>query len=263
MRLRAIIADDEELVRRSIRKFLRNHDVESITECTDGRQALDAVRAGTANLLFLDLQMPRVHGMDVIATLGEESIPPTIIITAHANHAVDAFNFHIVDYILKPFGQERFDKAVARAAQRIEILEQADGPSPAPSESVKDLLRTLTSRPEYAHRLAVPHNGRIFLIETSEIQWLEAQGNLVLVHCQQGTFALRRPLHTIQKQLDPRSFMRLHRSTLVNVRFIREIQPWFKGHHLVVLKNGQELRMSRYQQDGIQQLIGAVSGAKG
>jgi two-component system, LytTR family, response regulator len=261
MKLRAIIADDEELVRRSIRRFLRNHDVESITECTDGGQAVEAVRAGGANLLFLDLQMPRVHGMHVIATLGEENIPPTIIITAHADHAVEAFNFHVVDYMLKPFGRERFDKAVARAMQRIEIRER-DGSSSAARESVKDLLRNLAPRQEYADRLAVPHNGRIFLIETREIQWLEASGNLVLVHCQQGTYALRRPLHSIQKQLDPRSFMRLHRSTLVNVRYIREIQPWFKGHHLVVLKSGQELRMSRYQQDGIQQLIGTASSTK-
>lgn len=257
MKLRVIIADDEELVRRSIRKFLRNHAVESITECTNGRETIEAIQDGSPNLIFLDLQMPKVHGMDVIGSIGEENMPPTIIITAHANYAVEAFNFHVVDYMLKPFGRERFDKAVARARQRIERIEPRNQSSRAGRDAVEDVLRTIAPRPDYADRLAVPRNGRIYLIETSEIEWLEAKGNLVLIHCRQETYELRRPLHKIQQQLDPRYFMRLHRSTLVNVRFIREIQPWFKGHHIVVLKSGQELRMSRYQQDGIQQLIGA------
>lgn len=256
MNLRVLIADDEELVRRSVRRFLRTHEVASITECSDGRQALEAIASGTPNLVFMDIRMPKMHGMDVIGSIGEERMPATILITAHANYAIDAFNFNVVDYLLKPFGRERFDCAMRRALQRIEIPQRIEAAAAAEREFALLSSRAQGPRHEYAERIAVPRNGRIFLIETSEIEWIEAQGNLVLIHCYRQSYELRRPLAAIQKQLDPRVFVRVHRSTLVNVRFIREIQPWFKGYHLVVLKNGRELRMSRYQQGGIQHLIG-------
>jgi two-component system, LytTR family, response regulator len=257
MNLRVLIVDDEELVRRSVRRFLANHEIESIVECTDGQQALEAIRRDPVDLAFMDIQMPKMTGMDVIAKVGIERMPTTILITAHTNYAVEAFNFNVVDYLLKPFGRERFDRAVARARQWIRMPEQTEAMPSAHREREQGQFNAVRSGQQYAERMAIPRNGRISLIETSEIEWIEAQGNLVLIHCARQSYELRRPLIAIQKQLDPKIFVRLHRSTLVNVRFIREIQPWFNGYHLVVLKNGRELRMSRYQQEEVEYLMGS------
>jgi two-component system, LytTR family, response regulator len=257
MNLRVLIVDDEDLVRRSVRRFLSNHEVESVVECTNGQQALEAIRREAADLVFMDIQMPRMNGMDVIGCIGADCMPTTIVITAHAHYAADAFNFNVVDYLLKPFGRERFDRSMARAKQWIGIPDRMEARLSADRERVQSPPGAPGLRQEYAERMAIPRNGRISLIETSEIEWIEAHRNLVLIHCSRQTYELRRPLIAVQKQLDPKIFLRLHRSTLVNVRFIREIQPWFNGYHLVVLKNGRELRMSRYQQDEALYLMGS------
>ena len=257
MNLRVLIVDDEELVRRSVRRFLSNHEIGSIVECTDGQQALQAIRRDPIDLAFMDIRMPKMTGMDVLAKIGAERMPTTILITAHANYAVEAFSFNVVDYLLKPFGRERFDRAMARARQWIGIPARMEAMLSVNREREQAQPNLLRPAQQYAERMAIPRNGRISLIETSEIEWIEAQGNLALIHCARQTFELRRPLSAIQRQLDPRIFVRLHRSTLVNARFIREIQPWFNGYHLVVLKNGRELRMSRYQQEEAEYLMGS------
>lgn len=260
MSLRVIIADDESLVRKSVRKFLREHDVEIIAECEDGASALRAIRSKTPDLVFLDIQMPEMTGMDIIETLGEQQLPAMIIITAHENFAVGAYEFNVVDYLLKPFGKERFEKALARASDRIKNShEHQAGNKSTRGERVEHLLDHLLQRYDHADRIPVPKNGRVALVETKRIEWLEAQGNILRLHCDDETHELRKALSTMQKQLDPRSFIRIHRSTIVNIRFVREVQPWFNGHHIVVLKSGQQLRMSRYRHDGMQKLLGSYS----
>jgi two-component system LytT family response regulator len=260
MSLRVVIADDESLVRKSIRRFLRDHDVEIVEDCEDGISALEAIRSKSPDLVFLDIQMPELTGMGVLEAIGEEKIPAIVIITAHANFAVDAYEFNVVDYLLKPFGKERFEKALSRVRQRIGVADdQLAENSPTKGKRVEKLLEHLLQQYEYVDRIPVPRNGRVFLVETRRIEWIEAKGNLLLLHCDGETYELRKPLSMLQKQLDPRSFIRIHRSTIVNVRFVREIQPWFNGHHIVMLKSGQQLRMSRYRHEGIQRLMGSSS----
>jgi two-component system LytT family response regulator len=260
MSLRVVIADDEFLVRKSILRFLRDHDVEILEECEDGVSALKAIRSKAPNLVFLDIQMPEMTGMDLIEALNEEQMPAIIIITAHANFAVDAYEFNVVDYLLKPFGKERFEKALSRARQRIGMPDDRPiGSTPAMGNRVEKLLEHLLQQHEYIDRIPVPRNGRVLLIEARRVEWIEAKGNALFLHCEGETYELRKALSTIQKQLDPRGFIRIHRSTMVNIRFVREVQPWFNGHHIVVLKNGQQLRMSRYRQEGMQRLIGSSS----
>ena len=260
MSLRVVIADDEFLVRKSIRRFLRDHDVEIVEECEDGVSALEAIRSKAPHLVFLDMQMPEMKGMDVIEALGEEQMPAMIIITAHADFAVDTYEFNVVDYLLKPFRRERFEKALSRARQRIGLPgDQPLQKSSTRGKRVEALLEHLLQKYEYVDRIPVPRKGSVFLVDTRRIEWIEAKNNLLYLHSDGEIHELRKALSTMQKQLDPRNFVRIHRSTMVNIRFVREIQPWFNGHHVVVLKSGQQLRMSRYRHDGMQRLMGSSS----
>ena len=262
MGLKVLIADDEALVRKSIRRLLRDHDIDSLEECEDGRAALNAIRDRSPDLVFLDIQMPEMSGMQLMEELGEQRAPATIIISAYANFGVASYEFDVVDYLLKPFNKERFEKALARAGSRIAARRVDVQPT---VQHVRDsapllerMLETLLARRyEEVERIPVPKNGRVSLIETSRIEWMEARGNTLLLHCDNEVYPLRKPLSAIQKQLDPRSFIRVHRSTIVNVRFIREIQPWFNGYHVLILKNGQRLRISRYRHDVMQRLVGS------
>ena len=173
---------------------------------------------------------------------------------------MNAYEFNVVDYLLKPFGRERFEKALSRAHLRIDARDdQSTEAAPAKRKRVEILLEHLLERYEHVDRIPVPRNGRVSLIETQHIEWIEAKGNVLLLHCGGDTFEIRKALSTLQKQLDPRSFIRIHRSTIVNIRFVREIQPWFNGHHIVVLRSGQQLRMSRYRHEGMQRLMGLSS----
>jgi two-component system, LytTR family, response regulator len=239
--IRALIVDDEPLARRSIRRFLnRGSGIEIRGECADGESAVDAIRLEKPDLVFLDVQMPEITGFDVIRQIGPEAMPITIFVTAYDKYAVRAFEMNAIDYLLKPFGEQRFAQALKRAKERL-----------AGKVNLDD-LRVLLSGLEQAQtddRLTVSASGRILLINVKDIDWISASGNYAQLHTGNRDYEIRQSLTTLEARLNPRQFVRIHRSTIVNVRRIREIQPWFHGHHLVVLQNGQELRMSRYQRD--------------
>jgi two-component system LytT family response regulator len=244
MTVRALIVDDEPLARRAVRRLLGKHDhVEVIAECGDGDSAVRLVRETTPDLVFLDIQMPEMDGFQVLSRVGADDMPVTIFVTAHDRFALRAFDAHAVDYLLKPIGRKRFDLALSRARQRIAgNLDRAE---------LRRLVASLekVAAPRYADRLAVPDRGRIRLIPADEIDWIAAAGNYVRIHAGGREHELRETLVQIEAKLDPAQFLRIHRSTIVNVHRIREIQPWFHGHHRVVLVDGTELRMSRYQRD--------------
>jgi len=239
--IRALIVDDEPLARRSIRRFLnRASGMEIIGQCGDGESAVDAIRSEKPDLVFLDVQMPEMTGFDVIRQIGPEAMPVTIFVTAYDKYAVRAFEMNAIDYLLKPFGEQRFAHALKRAKERLA------------GKSNLDDLRVLLAglqRAQTDDRLTVSANGRILLINVKDIDWISASGNYAQLHTGNRDYEIRQSLTTLEGRLNPREFIRIHRSTIVNVRRIREIQPWFHGHHLVVLQNGQELRMSRYQRE--------------
>ncbi len=248
--IRALIVDDEPLARRSIRRFLDSGSgVEVIGQCGDGESAVEAIRSKKPDLVFLDVQMPEMTGLDVIRQIGPESMPITVFVTAFDKYAVRAFETNAVDYLLKPFGKQRFELALKRAKERL-----------AGKLNLNDLGVVLATLEEaqaknvYVDRLTVSTNGRILLISVKDIDWISASGNYAQLHAGNHHFEIRQTLTNLEARLNPREFVRIHRSTIVNVRRIREIQPWFHGHHLVVLQNGQKLRMSRYQRDVAKQL---------
>lgn len=247
--IRTLIVDDEPHARRSIRRFLEREDgVEIVGECGDGESAVHAIRGKKPDLIFLDIQMPEMTGFEVIRKLGT-SMPVTVFITAYDRYALRAFDTNAIDYLLKPFSRERLQRAVARARERI-----------AGRAGVGEVRRLLASldKTDSSHqrleRLSVCHNGRIFLINVDEIDWISASGNYAILYVADRHYETRETLTRLEARLDRRHFLRIHRSTIVNVRRIREIRPWFHGHHLVVLETGVELRMSRYQKDVAKQL---------
>ena len=243
----ALIVDDEPHARRSIRRFLDSDGtIEVIGECADGESAVEMIRSKKPHLVFLDIQMPEMTGFDVIRSLGS-TMPVTVFVTAYDHYALSAFDANAIDYLLKPFGKERFQRALLRAREQI-----------AGRSDMNDVRRLLTGlereQPRYLDRLSVVHNGRILLINVDDIDWIKACGNYAVLYVGEQQYEIRETLSNLEERLDRRTFLRIHRSTMVNVHRIREIQPWFHGHHLVVLKSGVELRMSRYQQDAARQL---------
>ena len=252
MTIRAIIVDDEPLVRSSILRTIRDdREIELICECGDGLSALAAITRERPDLIFLDVQMPGMDGLQVLDAMGDTTVPVTIFVTAHKDYAVEAFEANAVDYVLKPFGKERLEKAITRARMRLANL--MDGSYAA------QLLQALTSiqkQQQYQERISVPVNGRIRLIETKDIDWIEADRNSVHLHSGRAIYELRSTLSSVESRLDPKHFVRIHRSTLVNVSKVKEIHPWFHGHHRVILLDGKELRMSRYQNEGARLLLG-------
>jgi two-component system LytT family response regulator len=165
-------------------------------------------------------------------------------VTAYDRYALQAFETNAIDYLLKPVAQVRFEKALARAKQR--IAEKSDQHV---VQRMAAMLDQIKRQEEYLDRLPVSENGRIFFARTEEIDWIEAKGNYARLHLGTATHEIRETLTTLESKLNPRYFLRIHRSAIVNVRMIKEIQPWFHGYHLVLLRNGQELRMSRYQDE--------------
>ena len=248
--IRALIVDDELLARRSIRRFLdRSAGVEVIAQCGDGESAVEAILTKKPELVFLDVQMPEMTGFDVIRQIGPETMPVTILVTAYDKYAVRAFDSNAVDYLLKPFSKQRFELALKRAKERL-----------AGKQDLNDLRAVLATLEHaqaqnvYVDRLTVSANGRIMLINVDDIHWISVSGNYAQLHTGNRHYEIRETLTALQARLNPREFLRIHRSTIVNIRRIREIQPWFHGHHLVILQNGQELRMSRYEREVAKQL---------
>lgn len=245
MTLRAVIIDDEPIARLRIRRLLdADPEVEVIAECGDGEAAVAAICREQPDLVFLDIQMPEMDGFEVVRQVGIERMPITIFVTAHNRYALRAFEAHALDYLLKPFGKARFAEALSRAKQQV-----AGHLNRETLKSVVAMLGQVANQNRYPKQLPVTQHGHVAFVNTAVIDWIEADGNYARLHVGSQHYEVRETLTSIEAKLDPLEFVRIHRSTIVNLRSIKEIHPWFHGHHLVVLNNGRELRMSRYQRE--------------
>lgn len=241
MKLRALIVDDEPLARERIRALLREEaDVEVVGECGDGPSAVGAIQRLAPDLLFLDVQMPGMDGFGVLRALGNARLPEVIFVTAYDQHAVKAFEAHALDYLLKPFRPARFREAVRRAREQVARRRSAAIP-----ENLAALLAQLQPPRHWLHRIAVRSGDRTVFVKTSQIEYIEAAGNYLVLHAGPENHVIRETLTALEAQLDPKQFVRINRSTLVNVDQIRELQPLFKGEHVVVLRNGKQLPLTR------------------
>jgi two-component system LytT family response regulator len=255
MSIRTLIVDDEPLARDGIRMHLaREADVEVVGEAADGVQAVEAIRALRPDLVFLDVQMPEVDGLQVVERIGAARMPAVIFATAYHQHAVRAFELHAVDYLLKPVTEERIRNAMTRA--RLRLATRGEEELTARLEALLEDLRTLRARVDggtepyaapkkYAAWISVAGRTSTQLVRVEDVDWFEAEGNYVRLHVGKVTHLIRSTLRAMGDQLDPAMFIRIHRSTIVNVNRIREIQPWFGGDYIALLHDGRQLRVSR------------------
>ncbi|MCI0642414.1 MAG: LytTR family DNA-binding domain-containing protein [Gemmataceae bacterium] len=250
MKIRTLIVDDEPLARQRVRALLEvEPDIDIIGECGDGGQAAAQVRRLKPDLMFLDVQMPVLDGFGVLEELQGETLPVVVFVTAHDRFALKAFEVHALDYLLKPFDRERFAAALNHAKAQIRNGQNAD--------MEKRLLAMLAGRGEKsAQRLVVKSAGRVYFVRVADIDWIEAAGNYVRLHVGKQDHLLRESMGGPESKLDPNRFVRIHRSVIVNIERIRELQPAFHGDYAVVLQDGTELTLSRSHREKLQETLG-------
>ncbi|MFQ5570125.1 MAG: LytR/AlgR family response regulator transcription factor [Rhodothermales bacterium] len=259
--IRTLIVDDEPLGRQRIRTLLEQEpDLAVVGECANGREAVAAVRKLVPDLVFLDVQMPLMNGFDVVEELGTAHLPVVIFVTAYDRYALKAFEVHALDYLLKPFDRERFQKALQRARHHLH-RESID----ALSRRLQALLADYQGRPKPARegaflkRLAVKSAGQVFFLNVEEIDWIEAAGNYAGLHVKDRTHLARETMAGLEARLDPDRFLRIHRSTIVNLDRIKALQPLYNGEYVFTLHDGTRLQSSRSYRDRVHALLNEAS----
>ena len=266
--IKTLIVDDEALARRRLRRLLEaERDADVVGEAANGRDAISAIRELQPDLLFLDVQMPEMDGFGVLEEVGPEQLPAVIFVTAFDQYAVRAFEVHALDYLLKPFDAERLKGAFERARQHVAAGAGA-GQTPAnQQQQIMALLESLaaerrdlplgaraTERP--ADRLMIKSAGRVYFVKVSEIDYVEAAGNYVRLHVGKDAHLLRETMNGVETRLDAGQFLRIHRSTIVNLDRVKEMQPWFSGEYVVIMKDGTQLKLSRGYRDRLEERLG-------
>ena len=254
--VRALVVDDEPLARARMRTLLADHpDVEIVAECGNGADAILAIEKHAPELVFLDIQMPELDGFGVIEAVGAERMPMVIFVTAYDEYAVQAFEVHALDYLLKPVERERFAAALERAKARL-----AD-PAASPTEGSPDraqfqaLLEHLGRRQRRDVRIAIKVDGRLLMLRTAEIDWIEAVDNHARIHVGAEAHLVRDTLTRLEQRLPSSRFLRIHRSTIVNTERVKELQPWFQGDFVVILHDGSRHTSGRSYRQRLQSFI--------
>jgi two-component system LytT family response regulator len=242
MQIETLIVDDERMARHRLRRLLEAQpDIVIAGECATGREAAEFLDSRPVDLMFLDIQMPEMDGFAMLEARSGTRLPMVVFVTAHDMHAVRAFEVHALDYLLKPFDEDRLSKCLQRVRSAAEIKDKAMASStPA---------RARTSR------LAVRSSGKVFFVKMDDIDWVEAADNYVVLHLAGETHILRETMNSIQNRLDQDKFIRVHRSRIVNVERIKELQPWFHGEYLIVLRDGTQLTLSRSYRERLMEFM--------
>ena len=239
MTVRAIVVDDEALARERVVSLLADHpEVDVLAECAGGRAAVAAILERRPDLVFLDVQMPDLDGFEVLEAVGADALPAVVFVTAFDEYALRAFDVHALDYLLKPIDPDRFRRALGRA---LDAIGARSGSASDPR--LVRLLEELAAR-DRPDRLVIRTEGRIHFLRPADIDWVEADGKYARLHAGKEVHAVRQPLKQVAERLAPHGFVRIHRSTIVNLDRIRELQPWFHGEYVVLLTDGTKLTSS-------------------
>jgi len=250
MPLTALVVDDEPLAREGLRELLaKDSEISSVWEARDGREAVAAIRGSHPDLVLLDVQMPEVDGFEVVRRIGAERMPAVVFVTAHDRYAIQAFEISALDYLLKPVIEERFVKALARAKSRIRSAFATDA-----NPQIISLLESLASPRRYLQRLAVRSAGKTVLVNVEEIDWIGGAENYVELHAGRANHLLHVRMSALETSLDPASFLRVHRSIIVNLERIRALQPAAHGDYVITLRDGTQLKSGRTYAERLQEL---------
>jgi two-component system LytT family response regulator len=261
-RLRALIVDDERLARERLRELLvGDAGVDIIGECGNGDDAVTAIVRDHPDLVLLDIQMPELDGFGVVRAVGVEDMPAVVFVTAHDEHAVAAFEVHAVDYLLKPVDPERLAEAVRRAKRR--IASAPGGGARDDDRELRERLAALVAEVSAAvvpgsaptGRLAIKGEGRVVFVRIADVDWVEAMDNYVRLHVGRDVHVMRETLSNLEARLAGTTFLRIHRSSIVNIDRIREVQPWFAGDYVVILNDGTKLTTGRRYRAAVQGLL--------
>ena len=254
-KIKTLIVDDEPLARRNLRVLLeRDAQIEILDECRNGREAVKAIKNLTPDLIFLDIQMPEMDGFDVLAHVGPEQIQAIIFVTAFDQYALKAFDVHALDYLLKPFDDERFARALERAKSQIAAreIDKLSKRLFALLEERESERKGSIQEEHYLTRLMIKASNRMVLLKVEDIDFIEADGNYAKLHVGRKAHLLREKMHDLEGRLDPGKFVRIHRSVIVNLDRIKEMQPHFNGDYIVVLEDGRQLRLSRTRREHLE-----------
>jgi two-component system, LytTR family, response regulator len=241
LKINALIVDDEPLAREGIKQLLKDEaDINVIGECGDGFSAIEIVKRHYPDLIFLDIEMPEMDGFEILRELPIDHNPAIIFVTAFNQYAVEAFKVNALDYLLKPIDPERFRAAVGKARSNLRLRTTAEI-----NEKFYDLIKILKAKEKPSKRLLIKTSKRIFFVEMNEIDWIEVAGDYVLVHTRGEKYIVRETMNDMEQNLDPACFVRIHRSTIVNIDRIKELQPHYRGDYVVILHSGLKLTLGR------------------
>lgn len=242
--IRTLVVDDEKPAQARLLELLRREsDIKVVGVARDGREAIDLIRAEVPQLMFLDIQMPVLDGFGVVEETAPEHRPVTVFVTAYDKYAIQAFEAHALDYLLKPFSDQRFEAALKRACQS--VRSQTAHELGARIASLLEERAGVNDRSGYLERVVLKSGGRVTFLDINDVDWIEASGVYVHLHVGQKTHLYRSSVAHLLQRLDPKGFVRVHRSAAVNTTRIKELQPRSHGDYTVVLKDGTELIMSR------------------
>ncbi len=250
-KIRTVIVDDEDLARDRMQTLLAEQpDIEIVGLCSDGTSAIETIERERPDLVFLDVQMPGMDGFEVVENLDPSRMPAIVFVTAYDGHALRAFEINALDFLLKPFDQTRFEKALERARGQV----NRDRSSLIDARLVS-LLEGLHEERKYPERLIVKSGGRVFFVRTEDIDWVEASGNYVKIHAKGEAHLIRESMKNMEAKLDAKTFVRIHRSAIVNIDRIKELEPWFHGEYVVIMRDGTRLTASRVFSDRLSTAI--------
>jgi two-component system LytT family response regulator len=251
-RIRTVIVDDEPIARARVLSLLNEEpDIEVVGECSNGPDAVSTIAEKAPDLVFLDVQMPEMDGFEVARSLGPDRMPAVVFVTAFDQYALRAFEIHALDYLLKPFSAQRFKSSLSHVRQQF-----AQRQATTLGRQLLDMLPDMPKREPSRDRLVVKSSGRVYFVRIADIDWCEAAGNYVCLHVGTQSHMVRETMSRLEAQLDLRQFVRIHRSTIVNVDRIEELRSSFNGEHLVVLRDGRRLTLSRGYRDALQARLG-------
>jgi two-component system, LytTR family, response regulator len=238
--IQTLIVDDELWARRRIASLLKAEpDMRVVGECSTGADAVQSILTHLPDLIFLDVQMPKMDGFEVLDAVPSKRLPLVVFATAYDKYALQAFDVHAVDYLLKPFDAERFRKALNRARDDFQLKNELA------QDKLRALLESVQNDRKFLRRLVVKSGGRIVFVRSSDVDWLEASGNYVTLHVGRESHLFRTTMNAIEPKLHPEQFVRIHRSAIVNLDRVKEVQPWFHGEQLLVLKDGTKIHVGR------------------